>query len=84
VEIDFGHIFPPKHMRYWTAASALWALGVIVVFVTFDPFGRYTWREVEWLKFSVTLLAPSALGLLGIALFTWAGRDEDNPSPPQR
>lgn len=64
------------HLRYWAAASIVWVLVVLVVFAAFDPLGRHAWRNEEWLKFAAILLSPSTLGLLALALFAWAGRDD--------
>jgi hypothetical protein len=61
-----------KLTNYWMAASIVWVLGTLLVFLVFDPFGRSAWRDQEFFKFSTILLGPSALGLLALALVAWA------------
>jgi hypothetical protein len=61
-----------KTSRVWLAGSVLWMVGVVAIFLVFDPFGRYRWYETEWLKFLSILFGVPIFGLLGSVLFEWA------------
>lgn len=62
-------------MRLWIAASALWVLSVVIVFLVFDPFDSYRWYASEWTKFLTILLGPPLMALFGIYLFGWAQKN---------
>jgi hypothetical protein len=72
-----------KSLRFWIAGSTVWAVAVLGLFAVFDPFDRYRisyWREQEWFKFFALLIGAPLAGLLGVALFQWAEKDNRKPA----
>src|ERR1700733_9335422 len=69
----FGSV--SRRFRGLAAGSALWALMVCTIFLVFDPFYRYRWREDEWAQFLFVLTGPPIFGVLGIYVFGWAMKD---------